>query len=713
MKLAQFRYFFPFFGGILFFLTGIFFNVFAVQNAFFGALCTFFFLILTSFFLGKVLFPKYGALEKGIFGGIVLLSELILTGTFVYYTYKITPLISFLLLFVPLIHGLILFHLSKEKFEKLSFSFLKKVSLLPLTVFLLDAGLLQTLFTNQTTDVAASPWLLLSPWFFIFYGISTGLLFWNYQRSKTSLTNTLLTSLHIFVGMSVTSILYPLGYGFDAFIHRATEQWIFENGFILPKAPYYIGQYSLVVVLAHLSSLPLKLIDSYLLPILSSLLLPTIVFSSIQKSFPKLQNFVPFLFWIIYFLPFLFFSLTLPHNIVVFLTLITIFCLLLSVSKQFPLWILFLFSFAAICTHALVGIPLFIVLFFYVLVLRIENVKKIKFLLFTLVIALALLLPTLFTLNAIRTHTTLPAIGNPLDKISTLKEMFARPYWYADHSNWYLETLYLSERLIVPFFLFCALLGTIFLEKEKQNKNYWIFTTSFLGFVVSAFTLASSIVFPDVVAYEQKDYPLRLLRVSLLFLIPSAMFGIHILLQKIQTFQVIQKHKKFAFSFLILLLSLTFTCILYLSYPQRNIKARFPGYNVTSADIKAVEWIHARHNDYNYIVLANQLVSAAALDTYSFAKYFSTEKGDVFYYAIPTGGKLYEYYGAMIYRGQKREYMEDLMNYVGVSTSYFVVNSYWGNSAAIIEGASQTADEIHPIENGKIWVFVYHKKTAL
>lgn len=146
---------------------------------------------------------------------------------------------------------------------------------------------------------------------------------------------------------------------------------------------------------------------------------------------------------------------------------------------------------------------------------------------------------------------------------------------------------------------------------------------------------------------------------------------------------------------------------LYLSYPQRNIKARFPGLNVTDNDFKAVEWIHNRHNQYDYIVLSNQLVSAAALTNYSFAKYFSSPYGEIFYYSVPTGGLLYKQYGKMLYEGQKREYMIEAMNLVNVKKSYFIVNSYWANADKIIEGAKKTANAWLIIDGGKVWIFEY------
>ena len=136
----------------------------------------------------------------------------------------------------------------------------------------------------------------------------------------------------------------------------------------------------------------------------------------------------------------------------------------------------------------------------------------------------------------------------------------------------------------------------------------------------------------------------------------------------------------------------------------------FPGLNITTADFDAVKNIHEKHNEYNYIVISNQLVSAAALTEYSFAKYFDTSAGPLFYYAIPTGGKLYETYTKMIYQGQKREYMEEAMRLTGVKKSYFVLNSYWDNFPKIFENVKKNADSYYSLTNDKIWIFEYALK---
>ncbi len=580
----------------------------------------------------------------------------------------------------------------------------------------LDIFLLLYLYTHRTYDLAASPWLQLGPLFFVVYTLATLLLFYNYKstrggQEKLSAQNIILTSLHFFVGISVAAIIYPLGYGFDAFIHRATESWIQTHGNIFPKQPYYIGQYSLVVLLSNITQIKISFIDIWLVPVLSAILVPSIVITTLKKITNSSSPLIYISFWILACVPFLSLHLTTPHNLVLLFTVLIVFLNFSYTKKQIPFHIPFFASCAALVTHPLIGAPVFIFTLTVFLIQKFKNNKKaiITFLIL-IFISLCLLLPAMFTLNGLRIGKSLPTLSNPITHISSFVDLFQRPYWYADTSPLRFEILYIFERLIVPIVLLLALYGFIQYRKSAksgsasgENLVLWIFPITALGLFIDAFLLRSWIIFPDVVAYEQGDYPMRLIYTSIIFLLPFAMYGFYSLYQLCT--EKIKAKKIFEYSLLILI-PIILTLTLYLSYPQRNTKVRFPGYNVTQSDFKAIEWIHNKNPEYNYIVLSNQLVSAAALTNYSFAKYFDTPSGQMFYYSIPTGGKLYQYYGKMIYEGQKREYMENAMKTVNVHKAYFVVNKYWANADKIIAGAKQTADSFHVI-NDTIWIFEY------
>ncbi|PIZ95203.1 MAG: hypothetical protein COX81_01505 [Candidatus Magasanikbacteria bacterium CG_4_10_14_0_2_um_filter_37_12] len=597
-----------------------------------------------------------------------------------------------------------------------------------------------------------SPWQAVNYWFFILFVISTGLLILFIWKNKNYQTSILAVSLHLFVMYGIAGILYSLGYGFDAFIHRATEQWILVNGSILPKTPYYIGQYSLVAWMAHLTNLPIFYIDVYLVPILASVSLPLVISTTLKKIWYIPYKIGILLTLFIPFIPFLSFNLTTPHNLVILFTVLIVFTTLGYLKDKITLIIPILLSLASLAIHPLVATPTLIFLVGIIITKKITSSKLSLIFHLLFFTAITLTVPILFLINNFLNNAPLPQFTNSLTQFPLFLELFRCPYWYLTHAPLLYEIIYAWQWLIIPTALTLCVGG--FLMIKKKIPAIYLFPLTTIALFLSAWFLRSWIVFPDVVSYEQGDYPMRLLKTSLIFILPFGMYMIHRALKHLNTLAQKQFNhltikqlstQKTAFTFmLVTIISTVIMLSLYFSYPQRNIKSRFPGFNVTASDFEAVEWIYKQETDFSfspaldmnqstmtegvilglmdgtnliekkphefdYIVLSNQLVSAAALTKYSFAKYFQTNHGEIFYYAIPTGGDLYRQYGKMLYEGQKRAYMNDAMEIAGVNKAYFVINNYWANANKIIEGAKMSADSWEVIGDGDVWIFVYKK----
>lgn len=675
-------------------------------------------------------------LEKKFWGIVLTLIILTLLNSIVYYSYGITKPTSIIVLILPLV----LFLLKQKKHNQCSNAtvsnihppaggpiskYYKTVISLPI---LLDISLLTILFLSRTTDVAPSPWWTLSPWFFILYAFTTGFVLYSMTKQKKTGVIILLASLHFFVTYSVASIIYTLGFGFDGFIHRATEVWIQTYGFILPKQPFYIGQYSLVVWLSNVTSIPIFYIDVYLVPILASLSIPATVIFTIKKICQVPYEKSTLLVWLIPFVPSFSLYLTTPHNLLILLSILIVFTTIGFSVNKLPFIVPLMLALAGITTHPLLGCPMLLFVLTSLIIKKVKSKKINISLLVLFTLTTIFIFPLMFTVYLLLSRSPLPELLNPFTQFDKFLELFTRPYWYAKQSPFVFELLYIWQRLIAPIVICLAILG--FIKKEKQTSDY-LFPLGFVGFVLGAWLLRSWIVFPNVVSYEQSNYPLRLLYTSLIFLLPLAMCGASVIFSKI-TFVLIRlnlfqsavklsktnsrlielkqiKTDKILKIIAISIISIFLMFSFYLSYPQHNPKARFPGYNITAADFEAAQWIHNDNDQYNYIVLSNMLTSAAALTEYSFAKHFDTAEGELFYYAIPTGGPLYKYYGKMLYEGQKREYMLEAMDLMGVDKSYFVVNSYWANFKNIVEGAKKTANSWQEIDNGKIMIFEYSR----
>src|SRR3989339_247082 len=81
---------------------------------------------------------------------------------------------------------------------------------------------------------------------------------------------------------SLGVILYPLGYGYDSFIHYATLKNIASTGTIEPRLFFYIGQYGLTFFSHELLQIDLAWANKVLLPVCFALLWPTTLFYGLR-----------------------------------------------------------------------------------------------------------------------------------------------------------------------------------------------------------------------------------------------------------------------------------------------------------------------------------------------------------------------------------------------------------------------------------------------
>ena len=88
----------------------------------------------------------------------------------------------------------------------------------------------------RSAEAIFSPWNITGFSPFILFFISTFLIL--YSLEKTNKEGWLLLSIiHTFVFLSLSSIVYKIGFGFDPFIHRAAEEALINTGRIEPLTP--------------------------------------------------------------------------------------------------------------------------------------------------------------------------------------------------------------------------------------------------------------------------------------------------------------------------------------------------------------------------------------------------------------------------------------------------------------------------------------------
>jgi len=684
-------------------------NIFFSQNQFLGIIGIFSFFLPILFHLQKT--DYFNTLKwKGLWAGLAIFSYITVINTLVYYIYKITPYTHIAIL-LPLLG---IFFLKKEKpnllniimkFGQVFFHFrLKKGDFKSTTLQLLftlsQITLFSILFSHQTDELLVSPWQALNFVFFLIYAFSLFLYFLIVKKVHISLFTKLLFLISIFaLSYSIVPIIYTLGFGYDGFIHRTAENYIHTFGSISPKTPFYIGQYSVIVWLHSLTGISLFFLDVTFVPFLASLLLPLVLFFTLRNAYKideekslQISLFPLSLFFISFYL-------TSPHNVVLLFLILSIFILFNYIKNILPWYIPFTTVLVALCTHILLGAPL--LLFFIAIVIgkNIHNKKIFYSLAFVYSFLLAFLFPVLFAIYNSLSGYDFPTIINPFTKIQLFLELFQRPFWHKEHGGYILDSLYVWQYSIPIILCYISVAGYFF--HKKKEKEYILFPLTALGLFLGAWLLRSFIYFPNLEEAEQSNYPMRLVIASILFMLPWAIYFLTQLKINLKTYQ--------KYIVMIIFSGILMTT-LYFSYPQRNPKVFFPGFNITKYDFEAVHWIHEREKDNaDYVVLANTLVSATAMTEYGFQKYYTISGVEQFYYSTPSGSPLYTEYLNMIYDKAKRDHIQSVMNMTNTKTVYFILNKYWRNYDKVAIEAKKTADEWHVIGKEDVYVFVYRQ----
>ncbi|MFH1192590.1 MAG: hypothetical protein V1655_03910 [bacterium] len=738
-------------------------NILFFKSSFLGIILGGFYLLNYGKKLGKWIFPKEDSIYQTLFGIFFILIFLSSFGAVIYYFYKLNSIVVLLILlsipclikklykkyplkicpdvykksyfwettFIKTVQNFLLYAFNKKEFRKKIFTKIKNFLLSAKTLYLIIfLVLLKTSFSYSTSQAVRSPWLVLPRWHIFLYFISTALLISIILKEKSS-KPLLFIILHTFLTSSLALIIYKLGYGFDPFIHQATEKIIFEKGFILPKPLYYLGQYSLVVILSHIFQKSTAIIDKFLVPLMYSIYIPIFAYFSLSKFLKDHNKYIFLSLLSILILPCASFIATTPQALANILAIVIVFLSLLYIIVETGFkpvstvkHLMFFLAVATILIHPLTGLCVFI----FLLILFTVN-KKFKFkkiILPIIIIISSVIIPFIFSLSS-----TLKTKIN-FDSFT----IFSLPLFNtARQYNLIKDFVYLYGGNITFIFLIISILGIIIFHYHKNNTYadssniiegdadtvqsaiIFPYLLTFLILVANYIILKIFISFNALIYYEQNNYAERLFTLSLYFLLPFFIIAFYYFFKKLGSF----KEKTYIKIFFFSLFALWITSSFYLTYPRYDNYSADRGYNVSEADFHAVEFINKNENENNYIVLANQNTSAAALSEYGFLKYFAlrsfSEGGfisdsekrleQIFYYPIPTSSPLYDYYLEMVNIKPTREVMKKAMDLAGVKTGYFVICDYWWKSDQIIEKAKLEADEYYSIKGGKSYVFRY------
>lgn len=634
---------------------------------------------------------------------LLLISLFIIFGAAIYYLYALNFLgAAMVLLLVAVTFYLLFRYVLKPNISEKNYLILNRKYLIWGSVYLISAGLaFWILYCSQSTKALISPWQLLDWRFFSAYLSATLILVMVLREKTIAPTGKLvLISLHYFLSFSLLAIVYRLGYGFDPFIHQATMELIDKKGIVMPKPAYYLGEYGLVIMLHKISGLTIYGLNKFLVPLLASIFLPLALYRFLGHEMIRkedgnqgLANLLAILFLLgLTFSPF---TVTTPQNLSYLFLILAVFA---GLGRDNPLWVLILSS-AAAAIHPLTGIPAlsfaaFILLKRYYRQLKPWLARTIGFLIFS---ATALGLPLALLLT--NSHNSQRFAGGLSFLITPFRALFAN-LSFAGREDWLSNAVYLLADNLSLFLIIAIIASLIYFYRLKPRPDWR--SLLYLNFsLIIAYILASQIRFHDLINYEQTNYAGRILVLVLVFCLPFIGAALSGLIRRIMVADKASTALWLIFGLACLGASL------YISYPRFDKYFNSRGYSVGQNDILAVRAIAAAASR-PYVVLANQQVSVAALKELGFDHYYKTETGEIYFYPIPTGGPLYQYYLDMVYKSPDPKTMAKAMDLAGVNESYLVVNKYWHESAKIINAAKLTANDWQAI-NDDVYIFSYYR----
>jgi hypothetical protein len=215
---------------------------------------------------------------------------------------------------------------------------------------------------------------------------------------------------------------------------------------------------------------------------------------------------------------------------------------------------------------------------------------------------------------------------------------------------------------------------------------------------LSGLVLRAAGEFAFLIDYERGNYADRLFILAGLILLLPALAGLAAWVERGL------RGRATAMATILLFLAAWQAAAVYDALPRHDAAAISRGWSVGRADQEAVRWIERDAAGQTYTVLADQAVSAAAVEAFSFKRY----AGEVFYYPIPTGGPLYQLFLIAASGTSTRATVKQAAQLGQSNLVYVVLNDYWWNFDQVNEELTAQADKSQIIEDGKAIIFRFN-----
>lgn len=658
---------------------------------------------------------EHGALQTWT-GAWILLSAVMLAGAGAYYVAAFTQPVA---LALAAIAGPIAWWLStrtKTQWFKPRHDLTEETHHgVPTSVWLSGAivlaglsSVLWMLARAATTDAVRTVWEFVPPAAFVAFGASLLLVVAMLMRGRERALAIPLCAAALLAYLMAALIVFPLGFGFDPFIHQATEEHIAAYGSITPKPFYYVGQYALVLFAHHAFALPIGPVNAMLVPLLAALSLPFAWYGAAAHLLRDRRVATATLGGL-FLLPLAPFILTTPQGLANLWTLLLILAAVPAlVRDERPrVWPLAIPALAALSIHPIAGLPAVL----FVILLASDPMRNaarpfLSRLVFWSGAAIGcVILPISFVANSLLSSGTL---GLDLSALSFLSALSSLSLFLENRFNPLLDFVYLYGRNSVAIFALFALFGWWISRKQiRGTLRIPLIMATMLA--INWILLSAAVDFSFLIDYERQNFAARLVPLAVYFLAPFAILALGTWLGRVRHGPVSLRVMS------IVLLAGLGTASFYLAYPRNDAYETGHGYNVSRTDLNAVHEIEADAAGSSYVVLANQTVSAGAVRELGFVRYF----GDQFFYPIPTGGDLYAFFLKMNERptqevassalafANERCAADPNCTQTDALTLYFVVNAYWWEAPRIVETAKESADAWWSLDGGAVHVFRY------
>jgi hypothetical protein len=573
---------------------------------------------------------------------------------------------------------------------------------------------LAILIAGRSDRALITPWAVVSPAFFWLFGLSSlllALILIN-KKFRAGLKIALLSA-HYLISFAVAAVVYKIGYGYDPFIHEAAMELIAAKGLVLPKPPYYLGEYSLLIIIHKISGLTISFLDKILVPGLAAVFLPPAFYRFLKTdgriagrlaaNGATATGTIGLTILFLLGLTFSPFILTTPQNLSYLFLILTVLAGFNS-AHSLPVWILAL---ATAAVHPLTGLPALA----FAAAISLQNYQnrltaRTRHLIKTGIFLFASLALPLTLFFAAGDGNRFGGNGNFLSSLTswlTVIGTAGREDWLSNFVYFFANNyvLIIIPAIAIALWSYYVRRRNAATENEKFETAAKNIVMIILPALIIAYLLSGQIKFNSLINYEQADYAGRLPVIMLIFLLPFLIAAGRNLIVKIRRAEPAVQIIWLVFGLGLL------NAALYISYPRFDKYWNSRGYSTSQNDLAAVESVAAAAGT-PYIALANQQVSAAALKEFGFDHYYAAASGPLYFYPIPTGGPLYQYYLDLVYKAPDQKTMAAAMALADVKLGYLIVNKYWYRSDRIIAAAKLAAEKWWAINN-EVYIFQYSR----